>query len=101
MEGFTHFSSWRCSNEPSIQVSEPAFHGTPSLYDTHWIPYTHEVSYMGKPALGRHGGGAGAKAVVRLDNGEHVYNKGLQTIPGGSVLLVSTPALPVRLYTCM
>lgn len=43
------------------------------------------------PAQGRHGGGAGAKAVVRLDNGDHIFNKGLQTIPGGSVLLVSTP----------
>ena len=43
------------------------------------------------PALGRHGGGAGKKAHVRLSNGDHIFVKGLQKIPRGQVLLVSTP----------
>ncbi len=43
------------------------------------------------PAMGRHGGGPGKTAHVRLSNGEHVYVKGLQTIPAGQTLLVSTP----------
>jgi N-methylhydantoinase A/oxoprolinase/acetone carboxylase beta subunit/N-methylhydantoinase B/oxoprolinase/acetone carboxylase alpha subunit len=43
------------------------------------------------PALGRHGGAAGKKAHVRLSNGEHIFVKGLQTIPAGETLLVSTP----------
>ena len=43
------------------------------------------------PALGRHGGGAGKKAHVRLSNGDHIFVKGLQTIPRGQVLMVSTP----------
>lgn len=43
------------------------------------------------PALGRHGGGPGKTAHVRLSNGEHIYVKGLQTIPAGQTLLVSTP----------
>ena len=40
---------------------------------------------------GAAGGQAGKKAVVRLSDGEHVYVKGLQTIPAGRALLVSTP----------
>ena len=42
-------------------------------------------------AAARHGGGAGRKAVVRLSTGEPIHAKGLQTIPAGSRLLVSTP----------
>ena len=43
------------------------------------------------PALGRHGGSPGKQAHVRLSNGDHIYVKGLQTIPAGQTLLVSTP----------
>ena len=43
------------------------------------------------PARGRHGGDDGKTANVRLSTGEHIYCKGLQTIPKGMSLLVSTP----------